>query len=245
MNFTYWEGQCPAYITLCHETLARHNPDFVVLSKNDVDQADFMQDLVNDEFYWRLMPAHRADLIRIRYLEQFGGFWIDSDFIALNSFDVIAEASQRHHAMYYYRDDWQPTNGILFAPPKHSAIVEWSWKNTAVFANLKRMDALPTPHDRWCSFGADQLKVVLATAIDKCQDLTRERVQPIAYHSMERYWSTDDLRGNAWPACYGYMLFNTGFPQWFKGLSREEILSGPWLISYLFRLGLGLEQHKC
>ena len=245
MQFTYWEGTCPSYIQLCHETLKHHNPDFIVLSKEDVQECGFMQDLVNDEFYWKLMPAHRADLIRIRYLENYGGFWIDSDFIALNSFDLLEESSSRHHALYYYRDDWQATNGILIAPRRHSAIVEWSRNNTAVFANLKRMNAVPTPHDRWCSFGADQLKVVLVNAVDKCQDITRERIQPIPYHSMERYWSTQDVRGNAWPACYGYMLFNTGFPAWFKAVSREEIINGPWLISYLFRLGLGLETHKC
>lgn len=240
MLFTYWEGPKPDYISLCHQTLKRHNPDFTILTPADVREE--LKDLVDDPYYKALMPAHRADLIRIRYLRH-GGMWIDSDFIALHPFDNIRRSAEYYRRMYFYSDDFQPTNGILAAPKNHSAVLEWSWKNDAVYANLKRMNVLPTTSSRWCSFGADQLAVVLRNPLDPCQDLTRERVQPIPYDRMDLYFNNSDVKGVAWPAAYGYMLFNTGFPSWFKAKTEKEIISDNTLISYLFRLALGIEKH--
>jgi mannosyltransferase OCH1-like enzyme len=191
------------------------------------------------------MPAHRADIIRIKLLEKYGGVWIDSDFIAMNSFDTLIEVSQRRHTLFYYRDSWQATNGILITPPQHSMIIEWSRKIDCVYSNLKRLQRIPTPNDGWCSFGADQLKVCIENAIDNHQNLGWDRVQLIPYDQLHRYFIKNpphDLRDHAWPGCYGYMLFNTGFPDWFKKESAETILKESWLISLLFRLGLGLEK---
>ena len=255
-TFTYWEGPKPDYIQLCHETQKRHNENnyglfhsscYTCLTPENLREFDCLKPYLDDEFYNSLHPAHRADIVRVKLLETYGGVWIDSDFISMNSFDTLINSSSRHHKLYYYRDSWQATNGILIAPPRHSIVVEWSRKIDCVFANLKRMKKVGNPYDGWCSFGADQLKVVLNVAIDSHQDLGWDRVQLIPYGDMHRYFQTEDqikdsLRSQVWPGCYGYMLFNTGFPEWFKNLSREEILNGPWVISLLFRLALGLEK---
>lgn len=243
--FTYWEGNKPAYITLCHKTLAVNNPGFKIYTPEDIEQMECMKEYVNDPYYKALMPAHRADIIRIKVLEQFGGVWIDSDFIAMNSFSNLIESATRQHALYYYRDSWQATNGILIAPPQHSMIIEWSRKIDCVYSNLKRLNRIPNPENEWCSFGADQLKVCIDNAIENHKDLGWDRVQLISYFDMHRYFVEDEpnnLRHQAWPGCYGYMLFNTGFPQWFKEKTEEEIMNGRWLITLLFKLGMKLEK---
>jgi hypothetical protein len=243
--FTYWEGNCYGYIQLCHDTLKRHNKEFTLLTPDDVKNEPAMERFINDEYYNSLMPAHRADIIRIKYLEKYGGVWIDSDFIAMNSFDVLIEASTRLHSLYYYRDSWQATNGILIAPKNHSMIVEWSRKIDCVYSNLKRHNRIPNPNNNWCAFGADQLKVCIDNAIDRHQDLGWDRVQLIPYGDLSRYFLTrsnmSDFRDIAWPGCYGYMLFNTGFPDWFKKVSKQEVMDGDWFITFLFKLALGLE----
>lgn len=243
--FTYWEGNKHGYIDLCHQTIAKNNSNFILYTPDDIQKMDCMSEFVNDPYYKALMPAHRADIIRIKMLEQFGGVWIDSDFIAMNSFDTLLEASIRNHSLYYYRDNWQPTNGILIAPPKHSMIIEWSRKIDCVYSNLKRMNKIPNPTTEWCSFGADQLKVCIDNAIDRHQDLGWDRVQLISYYDIHKYFienTPDQLRSMAWPGCYGYMLFNTGFPAWFKEKTQDEILNGRWLISLLFKLALRIEK---
>lgn len=245
MIFTYWEGKKHGFIDLCHQTLAKHNDDFKVLTPEDIEKEPSMEPFLADPYYKILMPAHRADIIRIKLLEEYGGVWIDSDFIAMQSFDTLIEASNRKHALYYYRDSWQATNGILIAPPKHSMIVEWSRKIDCVYSNLKRLHTVPTTSKGWCTFGADQLKVCIENAIDNHQDLGWDRVQLIPYEELHKYFFKAPqhiLRDYAWPGCYGYMLFNTGFPDWFKQEKAEDILKGDWLISLLFRISLGLEK---
>lgn len=237
----YWEGKKPDYIGLCHETLLRHNPGMVVHTPESIRELGFMNDYLDDPFYNLLCPAHRADIIRIKFLEKYGGFWIDSDFIACNSFDTLIRSSNLRNALYYYRDSWVATNGILIAPKYHSMIFEWSRKIDCVFANLKRYGS---PNIPWTSFGADQLKVVIDNAIDNHNDLGWDRVQLVSYHDVNRFFDIESVRDKSWPGCYGYMLFNsTGIPKWFKELSETEILEGKWMISHLFRVALGLDKH--
>ena len=133
----YWEGPKPAYIELCHETLLRHNPQMKIHTPESIRELNLIPQYIDDPYYIKLCPAHKADIIRIKYLEQYGGFWIDSDFIACNSFDVLIRSSTLNNALYYYRDSWVATNGILIAPKYHTMIFEWSKKIDCVFANLK------------------------------------------------------------------------------------------------------------
>ena len=246
--FTYWEGPKPDYIDLCHQTIRKANGNcFTVLTPESVGEyIDIPYYYYDDHYdYWNsLMPAHRADLIRVEVLSQFGGVWIDSDFIALNSFKPLIEASERNHALYYYHDGDRYTNGFLCAPFNHSMMIEWARNNFAVFLNLKTMGIVPSPNNRWTSFGADQLDAVREHAVDDHRDVSHRRIGPIRYRDMDRFFETENLTGTVWGAAYGYMLFNTGFPEWFKKLDRDQILEGPWMISRLFRFALGLSQNQ-
>jgi Capsular polysaccharide synthesis protein len=244
--FTYWEGPKTAYIDLCHQTLRRHNGDdgFTVYSPDLVRQRatqHLRSTYLDDPYFSSLMPAHRADIIRVELLAAYGGCWIDSDFISMNSFSPLIRSARNRDALYYYSEKYGPTNGVLVSPSGHSMIVEWGQKNLSVFRNLKRMGIIPSPDDRWTSWGKDQLNVVIANSVDPHADLGWDRVQPISYEDLGRFFDTDDIDEKAWTGCYGYMLYNTMFPAWFKQLTHDEILSGPWLISELFRRALGTD----
>lgn len=238
--FSYWEGSMPDYIGLCHDTLKRVN-DGVVHTPETIRQSGLLDKYIDDPYFQAMCPAHRADIIRIKLLEEQGGCWVDSDFISLNSLEPLVEFATRKNALLYYRDSWVATNGILIAPPRHMMVTEWSRKIDAVFANLKRHNQKEIP---WTSFGADQLKVVIGNALESHFDLGWDRVQLVPYAETGRFFITENVRDHSWPAAYGYMLFNsTGIPAWFKNLSRESILSGKWMISHLFRVALGLDTH--
>lgn len=240
--FTFWEGPKPAYISLCHKSLLRQNAgrariyDYSTLP-------DYLQEFTKDPFFHTLCLPHQADIIRVMLLEREGGMWVDSDFIHLNPMWPLVQTAERQHKLLYYAEKHGPTNGVLAAPPSHLIVSEWAKKIRAVYSNFKRRGRIPTSGE-WTSFGQDQMKVLLPIALEPHQDLGWDRVQLIDYYSKDRFFRAENVKENAWPAAYGYMLFNSsGIPDWFRGLTEQQILNGPWLISYLFRLAFQLESH--
>jgi hypothetical protein len=80
----YWESDTPAppYVRLCLETVARHlgGAEHVVLDEHSVEGR--LPDL--DPSWRRLAEAaHRADYVRSRLLERYGGIWLDADAVVL------------------------------------------------------------------------------------------------------------------------------------------------------------------
>jgi len=238
-GFAYWEGTKPAFIEMCHDLLLNRNNGFRIYTEKDIREGVVggMRDYVNEPLFWKLHPAHRADIIRIKALaNNGGGFWVDSDFISLHSLMSLYNVALVQNKFLYYADSWGPTNGILFAPPGHSLILEWSRKIDAVFAGFVRRGEVPHS-SQWTIFGADQMKVLLPIALEPVQDLGWDRVQLISYQKRDSMFETDNVKDRVWMAAYGYMLFNcTGIPDWFRTLNKEDILNGPWLISEIFRI---------
>lgn len=78
----YWEGPLPEWIRLCRESIERHAPGEVVLL-NDTSFERYR--VGHDVDISGLYVAHKADYIRAHMLRHYGGLWIDSDCLAIQS----------------------------------------------------------------------------------------------------------------------------------------------------------------
>jgi hypothetical protein len=243
--WTFWEGSRPAYIELCHDTLRKHvaEKDLHILDYEGVRK--WLPELDIDDPYWRsMMYAHQADIIRVKLLEKYGGTWIDADYICLNPFTPLLQTAGRGYLLYY-KDGHRPTNGILIARRDHPIISEWSRKLDCVYRNHRRLGIHCDPFHRWTAYGGDQMEAVLRNALEPHADIDWDRVQLIPYKQLSRFFEADGcLEDKIWPGAYGYMLFNTGFPDWFKGLSRDQVLTGPWVISLIFQYALRMKDYQ-
>lgn len=78
----YWEGPLPEWIKLCQESVEKHANNSVLIL-NDATFKDFR---VNDAVdISGLYVAHKADYIRAHMLRHYGGLWIDSDCLVIQS----------------------------------------------------------------------------------------------------------------------------------------------------------------
>jgi len=75
----YWEGPQSPFISLCHETMGRQNPQTMLLGPEDVARLGGSHILEATE---GMRPFRRSDILRLWLLYQYGGIWIDSDCIA-------------------------------------------------------------------------------------------------------------------------------------------------------------------
>lgn len=74
----YWDGDLvPPYVKLSMLTVRAQNPYAKLFMLNDTSFKFLVDDV--HEAYDYLIPVHKADYLRCRLLEQYGGLWIDAD----------------------------------------------------------------------------------------------------------------------------------------------------------------------
>lgn len=116
--FTYWEGEMPAYIQLCLNTLAKANGNrLVILTPDNLNQ--WLGGLHEN---WQKIPviASRVGAIRAAVIYQHGGWWCDADTIAV-------KAHPPTPATFSYLQ-WRygsVLNGYFGAPAKHPTTEHW------------------------------------------------------------------------------------------------------------------------
>lgn len=118
----YWEGNMPAYIEMCIETIYKHcskSFNIVFLSKDNID--DWLPELEEKKLdFTKLKIAQRVDFYRILLLYKYGGLYMDADIIAmrdpieimdkLNSYDFVGFGCTGNVCKYGYK---YPSNWLL------------------------------------------------------------------------------------------------------------------------------------
>ena len=238
--YTFWEGPMPPYVALCLKTRDRWwGSRHTVLNLSNL--AEHLPGFPLCPYFMGLQRAHQADLIRTEIVANKGGCWVDADCIILDGMrDLLAPMAPNE--FIYYNDGDTYANGFFAAGSRFNPCVrEWAKLNRAVFLNHKRMGTDPA-RIPWRSFGSDQMKEILRNPLGPARDIGAHRIQPISWQHrslfFDKFEDPKEQFLSVWRGAYAYMLYNNTFPQWFKDLTEEEILEGPWRISAIFRAAL-------
>src|SRR5215469_8867615 len=110
----YWEGDMPAWISKCHETIFAHGDNVQLI---DPVKFDALRDRDRDIDLSKLCTAHRADFIRAFLLAKFGGLWIDSDCIVMQSLIPLLQAANEYDFIGYKERGGYVSNNFMAAKP--------------------------------------------------------------------------------------------------------------------------------
>jgi hypothetical protein len=87
----YWENyygdRLPDYLELTLETIRRHAGDAPVRVVSPENLGEYVDLSTLPSGYDALIPAHKADYLRVRLLHDFGGMWIDIDTVVFKSLE--------------------------------------------------------------------------------------------------------------------------------------------------------------
>jgi hypothetical protein len=122
----YWEGDMPAYIEMCRETIYKHcssSFNIVHLGINNINE--WLPELEEKKLdFSKLKIAQRVDYYRILLLYKYGGLYMDMDIIAmrdpieiidkLNKYDFVGFGCTGNICKYGYR---YPSNWLLASRP--------------------------------------------------------------------------------------------------------------------------------
>jgi len=221
--FTFWEGTMPEYIRLCMKTWRF---PFTLLNYGNL--GDYT-DLPADQHLKRFPLAQVADCVRVHVLRDQGGYWLDADTIMLD--DKLPDAD-----IAGYPDARTNTIGFLRTEKGSEMFCRWAEHQDGI---LRSSD---TPV-LWSAMGNDFTDQYV-------REHKEIRIYPVGDSWAETYmipgkaarqykysrlyfdekYHLSDLR----PTCM-LMLHNSWTPQWYKGLTEEQILASDCTMSNVIK----------
>ena len=76
-------------------------------------------------YFKKLLPAHQADYIRVNVLCEFGGIWLDSDTIVMDSLDTLFDILEKKDGFFIKQNNETIWNGIFGTKPNTTLMKSW------------------------------------------------------------------------------------------------------------------------
>jgi len=238
----YWETmegrQKPAYIDLCHDSL-QHNCKncFQIHKLNEKSIRNYLPEL-NPADLDHLSIPHKTDYYRYALLEKYGGIWIDADTIISKCLcplykklmesdsDYMGFGCGRSRQSCAKNPDGKnnPTNGLMISKP-----------NTK-FMNCVRKSAeeviLQKKRFNYHEIGRNVLEKCISH-MNQTSDWDYIHVPALCneydsrgnkLNNIMKPYNVRDCSSKR----YFFPLYNTapGYPDWFKKLSKQDLLNG-------------------
>ncbi|MDR0788185.1 MAG: glycosyltransferase [Gemmatimonadota bacterium] len=224
--WAYWEGPCPEWIQVCHQTIAAHSPRFCLLTPETFDQ---LRDHDRDVDLSGLSIAHRADFIRAYLLAHYGGLWVDSDCVVMQSLEPLLELISREEFVAHRERSGLFSNGFIGASADS--------KIARRFYERVRDTVRAGKPRGWTSLGGEPLTELLEADPNQWHELRCEQVQPICWSQPQRFFAlgADDHHAQELDrSALCYMMSNTEI-QKNPGFRHSSLLNPTTFFSYLIR----------
>lgn len=123
--FTYWDSQenLPFIINKCRESLKKYiDPskfELIILDKESYKEwTDFRQEYIKAE----ITQAHFTDLLRVKLLEKWGGFWLDATCLLIQDFDKATEVIQHQEQFLFSYVKSRTGTWFMYSKPQNYII---------------------------------------------------------------------------------------------------------------------------
>lgn len=223
--FTFWEGPMPAYIKMCLETW-KH--PYILLNYENLHE---FTDLPIEPLKRFTLPQI-ADCVRVHVLRDHGGYWLDADTIMITGH--LPEAN-----MVGYPRTRANSIGLLHTEPHSEMFTRWAEYQDAVI----RCGEFKAANSSWALMG------------NMFTDVYVRDHEEVRIHPIEKYWPETYMVDGRLSRFDKYiqfyfkseycladieptdllMLHNSWTPEYYKTLSREDVLDSPCTLSEILR----------
>ena len=126
--FLYWIGKKYKLISILRNLIYLHSTNGIGYNiilitheniKNYIDKIP--------EYFYDLCPAHQADFVRVNVICDYGGIWLDSDTLVLDSLDSLFDIIDTNEGFLIKQNNNILSNGI-FGSKKGTNFMK-QWKN--------------------------------------------------------------------------------------------------------------------
>eukprot|EP00747_Dinoflagellata_sp_TGD_P028273 gnl/TRDRNA2_/TRDRNA2_133154_c0_seq1.p1 gnl/TRDRNA2_/TRDRNA2_133154_c0~~gnl/TRDRNA2_/TRDRNA2_133154_c0_seq1.p1 ORF type:complete len:334 (-),score=46.89 gnl/TRDRNA2_/TRDRNA2_133154_c0_seq1:187-1188(-) len=235
-----WTGTnpMPAHLRLCLQTVRKNSGLEVILVTPD-NLAEYVPD--PHPGYKFLHLAHRADYLRCYLLHNYGGIYLDCDTIVLKSLEGLFDALEDFDAVGYDGSPWGEFIGISdMGPFKPGTELTNLW-----FAALHGKLEMKMPETESKKTDVFYWQEILRDIFVPASLMHRQKISKALQAlnpAQEQLYSTLPFRealSTDFDQSHILILNNANYGQDLKGLSEEQILNSPAVLSQLLRHALG------
>jgi len=240
-----WTGNnpIPAHLQLCKQTIERNAGVPVIL----VTPQNVLQYVPEPHpVYEHLHLAHRADYLRCCLLHFYGGMYLDMDTICLQSLAPLFDELRDFDAIGYDGAEWGELVGISdMGPFRPMTKLTELWFNVLHGKIQQKIDvAITKKTDPF--YWQEILRDIFVPVSSMHKDRISTALQ--AYNpDQEALWNVSDMRtvlGESLFSSHILILNNAKYGQELEGVTEEQILGGPAVLSQVLRSALGMPEPQ-
>tara|TARA_Y100000389_G_C17458774_1_gene520087 strand:- start:2100 stop:3434 length:1335 start_codon:yes stop_codon:yes gene_type:complete len=127
--FLYWIGKEYKLNNILRNLIYLHSTNgigynvILITHENIHDYIDYIPN-----YFYNLYPSHQADYVRVNVINDYGGIWIDSDTLVLDSLDSLFDIIENKDGFLVKENNRTLCNGIFGSKKNTSFMKEWKNK---------------------------------------------------------------------------------------------------------------------
>jgi len=249
--FLYWENKPgvkkrPEYLDLCYESVQKNCKDsFDIIMLNEKTVNDYLPNLRND-LNKKLSIPQKTDYIRYLLLHKYGGVWLDTDIIVvkdlmplyekLNKYDYVGAGC--HSEDCKKTGHPHPTNWLMMSRQNTQFI------KMCIDECDKLLNENESLEDKYFLIGRELMWDKISQLRKKGWDyyhidsICQERDSKDVKYRNNRFISKENTDDKCKGKTFFVPVYNTapGFPDWFKNMTRKQIMNSDLLVAKIFKL---------
>jgi len=242
--YLYWVGNEYKLIKILRNLIYLHSTNgngYNVHLINKENIANYIK--VLPDYFHDLCPAHQADYVRVNVICEYGGIWLDSDTLVMNSLDSLFNITKIKDGFFIKEGNTILWNGIFGSKPNTPLMVEWKTKMIEILNNKKQSIS-------WAEIGNELLESIYIT-------------NPLYYNNYAIFNGLDNMYPVNWYECVQeylhkpyenyknierkfqplVVLVNSVYKE-LERLTENEILNGTMPINYFINKSLSIENNR-
>ena len=154
--YLYWVNKEYKLISILRNLIYLHSTNgigYKVHLITDKNITEYIQDIPS--YFSNLCPAHQADFVRVNVICDYGGIWLDSDTLVLDSLDSLFDFIETKNGFFIKENNTILWNGVFGSKPNTALMIEWK----------KQSRILLDKHSGkigWCDIGNNMLQGINA-----------------------------------------------------------------------------------
>lgn len=124
--YLYWVGKEYKLITILRRLIYLHSTNGIGYKVNLITEqniSDYIQDI--PDYFSNLCPAHQADFVRVNVICDYGGIWLDSDTLVVDSLDSLFDLIEEKNGFLIKENNDVLWNGIFGSKKQTPLMIEW------------------------------------------------------------------------------------------------------------------------
>ena len=124
--FLYWVGKEYKLISILRNLIyfhSTHGKGYKVNLITDENINEYIKDI--PDYFYHFCPSFKADFVRVNVICDYGGIWLDSDTLVLDTLDTLFDIIENKNGFFIKENNEILCNGVFGSQKNTDLMTEW------------------------------------------------------------------------------------------------------------------------